>query len=66
MKFWEFTILLKRGIQDIDRTTSHVNIFKLVMDKFSPSEYIIKPDVVIIGHVILNIGGINSIHGPQV
>ena len=58
--------LLKRGIQGIDSTTPHVNIFKLMTWRFSSSKYISSTDVLGIGHVILNSGDINSRHGTQV
>ena len=66
LPFWEFTILLKRGIQEIDRKSPDVNIFKLVMGKVSSSEEISARYVLSMGHVIVNIDVINSIHLPQV
>ena len=58
--------MLKRGLQNLDRTTPHVNIFKLVMGVFISGEDISRRDILIIGHVIVNVGGINSIHWSQV
>ena len=58
--------MLKNGTQYIDRTTPHVNIFKLMTWRFSSSKYISSTDVLGIGHVILNSGDINSRHGTQV
>ena len=58
--------MLKNGTQDIDRTTPHVNIFKLVTDKFISSEDISRRYVLRIGHVLLNTCGITSIYGPKV
>ena len=61
LPFWDFTTLL-----DIERSTPHVNIFKLVTGKFSSSEDISRRDFLGIGNVIVNIGGITSSRVPQV
>ena len=66
MPLKEFTTMLRRGIQDVDRKTPHLNILKLKTGKFSSSEDISSHDVLIIGHVIVNIGDITSNYWPQV
>ena len=57
--------MLMHGIQDVERTTPHVNIFEIVIGKFISSENISRRNVLSIGHVIVNIGK-NSSHWPQV
>ena len=42
------------------------DLAKLLTGKFSSSEYISRRDVLRIGNVIVNIGGITSIHWAQV
>ena len=56
---------MKSGIQYIDRTTSHVNKFKLVTGEFSFREEINRHNVLGIENVILDIGDINISHGTQ-
>ena len=66
LPFWEFTTLLKCGIQEVDSKTPHVNLSKLVVVKYIGSEDIIRRNVLIIVHVLANIGVITISHLPQV
>ena len=64
--FQKFTTLLKREFQDLDRKTSPVNIFEIVMGRFSSREDISWHNFLRIGRVIINICGITSSHWTQV
>ena len=55
-------ILLKCGIQDIDRITPRMKVFELVRVKFSSSEDVFRRDVLGIGYVVLNIYAVTSCH----
>ena len=59
-------ILLKCGIQDIDRITPRMKVFELVRVKFSSSEDVFRRDVLGIGYVVLNIYVVTSCHWPEV